>query len=202
VHAGVTVRHRSRVAADPTQPNMRQVHLIHRELFDEVDEVGFAVEPGWLGENITTSGIDLLGLPCGTVLRFGPDGGADGLGRGAGAGGSAAETVAGVVSAAANATLDPYTAEAVAALVAAAGRDAGRSDSRPAVVVTGLRNPCRQIDAYQGGLLKLVAHRDAAGRLVRKAGVMGVVLSGGPVRPGDPVTVELPPPPFLPLDRV
>ncbi len=210
-HAGVTVRHRSRVAADPAQPNVRQVHLIHSELFAEVGAEGFTVEPGHLGENITTSGIDLLGLPCGTVLRFGPPPAGDGApaGEEAPAGAvpgtgavSAAGAVAAVVAAAGNATLDGPTADAVAALVAAAGRDAAGGDRRPAVVVTGLRNPCRQIDHYQGGLLKLVVHRDGDGGLVRKAGVMGVVLRGGPVRPGDPVAVELPPPPHLRLDRV
>jgi hypothetical protein len=107
-----------------------------------------------------------------------------------------------VVEAAARATLDGPTVEAVAALIAAARRDAAVPDDRPAVVITGLRNPCRQIDGFRRGLLRLVVHRDAGGRLVRKAGVMGVVLRGGPVRPGDPVTVELPPPPHLPLDRV
>ncbi|MCJ1676019.1 MOSC domain-containing protein [Streptomyces sp. APSN-46.1] len=145
VHAGVTVKHRSRVAQDPTQPNLRQVHLIHRELFDEVAGAGFRVEPGQLGENVTTEGIDLLGLPTGTLLRLGE--------------------------------------EAV-------------------VEVTGLRNPCAQIDAFQGGLLKQVVGRDTEGRLVRKAGIMGVVRRGGVVRPGDPITLTLPPAPHIPLDRV
>ncbi|MEV0458036.1 MOSC domain-containing protein [Catellatospora methionotrophica] len=144
-HAGVTVQHLSRVAADPTQPNLRQVHLIHAELHDEVREQGFEVAPGQLGENITTRGLDLLSLPRGTVLRIG---------------------------------------------------------SHAAVEVTGLRNPCPQIDRFEPGLLKQVVHRDADGDLVRKAGIMSIVLSGGPVRPGDPVTVELPPEPHLPLDRV
>lgn len=118
VHAGVTVKHRSRVAQDPTQPNLRQVHLIHQELFAELAEAGFEVAPGDLGENITTSGIDLLALPTGTVLRLGE--------------------------------------EAV-------------------VEVTGLRNPCLQIDAFQDGLLKQVVGRDEAGEIVRKAGIMSVV---------------------------
>ncbi|MGW0362890.1 MOSC domain-containing protein [Streptomyces sp. NPDC002990] len=145
VHAGVTVKHRSRVAQDPTQPNLRQVHLIHRELFDEVAGSGFSVEPGQLGENVTTEGIDLLGLPAGTLLRLGE--------------------------------------EAV-------------------VEVTGLRNPCRQIEGFQPGLLKQVVGRDDQGRLIRKAGVMGVVHRGGTIRPGDPITVTLPPAPHTPLDRV
>ena len=145
VHAGVTVKHRSRVAQDPTQPNLRQVHLIHEELFEELREVGFEVAPGDLGENVTTRGIDLLGLPVGTLLHLGD--------------------------------------EAV-------------------VEVTGLRNPCLQIDNCQAGLLKQVVGRDAAGNIVRKAGIMGIVTSGGTVRPGDPVKVELPAEPHRPLDRV
>jgi MOSC domain-containing protein YiiM len=204
-HAGVTVRHRSRVAADPTQPNLRQVHLIHGELFEEVAAAGFAVTPGQLGENITTAGLDLLGLPRGAVLRFGRPGGDAAAAATEGIATEGIAVVAGVgavVEAAGRAKLDGPTAGAVAALIAAARRDAAGVDDRPAVVVTGLRNPCRQIDGFRGGLLRLVAHRDAGGRLVRRAGVMGVVLRGGPVRPGDPVTVELPPLPHVPLDRV
>ncbi|MFE4957000.1 MOSC domain-containing protein [Streptomyces sp. NPDC056653] len=145
VHAGVTVKHRSRVAQDPTQPNLRQVHLIHEELFEEMREAGYEVAPGDLGENVTTRGIDLLGLPVGTLLHLGD--------------------------------------EAV-------------------VEVTGLRNPCLQIDIFQDGLLKQVVGRDAAGHIVRKAGIMGIVTSDGTVRPGDPVKVELPAEPHRPLDRV
>ncbi|MFH8259015.1 MOSC domain-containing protein [Streptomyces roseolus] len=145
VHAGVTVKHRSRVAQDPTQPNLRQVHLIHAELFDEVAEAGFAVAPGDLGENVTTRGVDLLALPTGTRLHLG--------------------------------------AQAV-------------------VEITGLRNPCAQIDGFRHGLLKQVVGRDADGALVRKAGIMGIVLTGGEVRPGDPVRVELPAAPHRPLERV
>ncbi|WP_188196252.1 MOSC domain-containing protein [Nonomuraea sp. SYSU D8015] len=145
VHAGVTVKHRSRVAQDPTQPNLRQVHLIHEELFAEVGEAGFTVKPGELGENITTKGLDLLGLPVGTLLRIGE--------------------------------------EAV-------------------VELTGVRNPCLQIDNFQNGLLKQVVGRDAEGNVVRKAGVMSVVRTGGVVRPGDVIKVELPAGPHRPLDRV
>jgi MOSC domain-containing protein YiiM len=145
VHAGVTVKHRSRMAQDPTQPNLRQVHLIHEELFTEVGAAGFPVAPGELGENVTTSGIDLLGLPVGTVLRIGDD---------------------------------------------------------AVVEVTGLRNPCRQIDDFQDGLLKQVVGRDGAGNVVRKAGIMTVVREGGVVRPGDLIKVELPDEPHRPLDRV
>ncbi|MFF4326536.1 MOSC domain-containing protein [Streptomyces sp. NPDC001591] len=145
VHAGVTVKHRSRMAQDPTQPNLRQVHLIHRELFEEVAEAGYQVEPGQLGENVTTEGLDLLALPTGTLLGIGE--------------------------------------EAV-------------------VEVTGLRNPCPQINGFQDGLLKQVVGRDEQGRVVRKAGIMGVVHRGGTVRPGDTITVTLPPLPHIPLDRV
>jgi MOSC domain-containing protein YiiM len=145
VHAGVTVKHRSRVAQDPTQPNLRQVHLIHEELFAEVNEAGFTVAPGELGENITTRGIDLLGLPAGTLLRIG---------------GSAV------------------------------------------LEVTGLRNPCLQIDNFRHGLLKQVVGRDEAGNVVRKAGVMSVVRQGGVVRPGDTIEYELPAGPHRPLERV
>ncbi|WP_285041306.1 MOSC domain-containing protein [Plantibacter sp. LMC-P-059a] len=131
-HFGATVQHRSRVRRDPTQPNLRQVHLIHRELFEEVDA---EVAPGELGENVTTEGLDLLALPTGAVLRLGSD---------------------------------------------------------AVVQVTGLRNPCVQIDRFEPGLLKQLVGTDAEGRTVRKAGVMGVVLAGGVVRPGDDVVVELP----------
>jgi hypothetical protein len=144
-HAGVTVRHRSRVAVDPTQPNLRQVHLIHAELHDELRAKGFLVEPGQLGENVTTRGLDLLTLPRGTVLRLGP---------------------------------------------------------RAVVEVTGLRNPCNQINDFRPGLLKAVLDRDAAGRLIRKAGIMGIVRHGGALRAGDRIGVDLPVGPHLPLERV
>ncbi|MEU6549723.1 MOSC domain-containing protein [Streptomyces sp. NPDC046915] len=145
VHSGVTVKHRSRVAQDPTQPNLRQVHLIHEELFGEVRGAGFRVVAGELGENITTRGIDLLALPTGALLRIGD--------------------------------------EAV-------------------VEVTGLRNPCLQIDNFQRGLLKQVVGRGEDGSLVRKAGIMSVVVVGGVVRPGDAVKVELPEGPHRALERV
>jgi MOSC domain-containing protein YiiM len=145
VHAGVTVQHRSRVAQDPSQPNLRQVHLMHEELFAEVGAEGFRVVAGDLGENITTRGIDLLGLPVGALLHIGD--------------------------------------EAV-------------------LEVTGLRNPCLQIDNFQAGLLKQVVGRDEDGNIVRKAGIMSIVREGGVVRPGDVVRVELPDGPHRPLDRV
>ncbi|MFC7873677.1 MULTISPECIES: MOSC domain-containing protein [Streptomyces] len=145
VHAGVTVKHRSRVAQDPTQPNLRQVHLIHQELFAELRQAGFEVSPGDLGENITTEGIDLLGLPVGTLLHLGD--------------------------------------EAV-------------------VEVTGLRNPCLQIDTFQAGLLKQVVGRADDGTVVRKAGIMSVVRTGGVVRPGDVIKAVLPVGPHRRLERV
>jgi MOSC domain-containing protein YiiM len=130
---------------DPSQVNLRQVHLIHEELFDEVREAGFEVAAGQLGENVTTRGIDLLGLPTGTRLRVGD--------------------------------------EAV-------------------VEVTGLRNPCAQIDGFQKGLMKQVVGRDEDGTVRFRAGIMSVVVTGGVVRPGDPVEVELPDGPHLPLEIV
>jgi MOSC domain-containing protein YiiM len=136
VHAGATVKHRSRVARDPAQPNLRQVHLIHAELHDELRDGGFEVLAGQMGENVTTQGIALLDLPRGTLLALG------------------------------------------AAAV---------------VQITGLRNPCKQLDGLAPGLMAATLERDASGGLVHKAGVMGIVLSGGEVKPGDPIAVELPP---------
>jgi MOSC domain-containing protein YiiM len=260
VHAGVNVRHRHRVRVDPSQPNLRQVHLIQGELFDEVRGQGYAVAPGNLGENVTTAGIDLLGLPRGTILRFGPPPATDrdagparqagevareaaaGVSHGAGlaaadasqgrtealvgvpqratppAGASVAVSdtvaglsrpataaVAGVVAAAEAAALNDPTARALEALVAAAERDSSSTastDARTAVVITGMRNPCVQINGFQTGLLKEVIEQDAAGNVVRKAGVMGVVLRDGRIRPGDQVTVELPPLPHSPLECI
>lgn len=144
-HMGATVKHRSRVARDPSQLNLRQVHLIHAELIDQLTARGFPVYAGAMGENVTTRGIDLLSLPGGARLRLGH--------------------------------------EAV-------------------VEVTGLRNPCAQLDAFAPGLMAAVLGRDARGELVRLAGVMGVVLSGGEVRAGDPIEVELPPAPHRRLEPV
>ena len=144
-HLGVTVKHRSRVAADPTQPNLRQVHLIHSELHDELNANGFTILPGDMGENITTRGIDLLGLPRGTHLHLG--------------------------------------ATAV-------------------VEVTGLRNPCKQLDHFQDGLMAATLDRDADGNVIRKAGIMGIVLAGGTLQAGDPIRIKLPPKPHLSLERV
>lgn len=134
-HMGVTVKHRSRAAKTPDDPNLRQVHLIHEELFADVGAQGFMVAPGEMGENITTSGIDLLSLPQGARLHIG-------------------ETAI--------------------------------------VEVTGLRNPCGQIDKFQQGLMKAVLGRDDNGDLVRKTGVMSIVIAGGDVRPGDAIRVEMP----------
>jgi MOSC domain-containing protein YiiM len=141
-HMGETVKHRSRVRKDPTQPNLRQVHLMHAELFAELRTKGFTVQPGDLGENITTSGIDLLALPSGTLLHIG---------------------------------------------------------TTAVVEVTGLRNPCVQIDGFQKGLMAVTLDKDAGGNLIRKAGVMSIVLADGNVRPGDAVRVELPTTPHRPL---
>ncbi|MEM1196210.1 MAG: MOSC domain-containing protein [Pseudomonadota bacterium] len=143
-HSGKTVQHRSRVAVDPAQPNLRQVHLIHTELFEELASHGFAVKPGDLGENITTSGIDLLGLGRGTRLAIG---------------------------------------------------------TSVILEVTGLRNPCGQIEAFAHGLLKHVAVKTHQG-IVRKSGIMTIVLAGGVVRAGDAVAVTPPDGPHVALERV
>jgi MOSC domain-containing protein YiiM len=144
-HAGATVKHRSRVRRDPSQPNLRQVHLIATELFDQLAEHGYKVEPGQLGENITTRGLDLLNLPTGTILKLG------------------------------------QTAK---------------------IEITGLRNPCVQIDRFSPGLLKEVLDKDEAGNLIRKAGIMAVVLQGGTVKPADPIEVHLPAEPHRALEPV
>ena len=144
-HQGTTVKHRSRVARDPSQPNLRQVHLIHAELHDELGAAGFTVVAGQMGENITTRGVDLLGLPAGTRLRLG---------------------------------------------------------DTAVVEVTGLRNPCAQLNQIEPGLMAATLGRDERGTLIRKAGVMSIVLAGGEVRPGDPVRVELPPEPHRALGPV
>jgi len=144
-HQGTCVKHRSRVERDPTQPNLRQVHLIHAELHDELRAAGYELAPGEMGENITTRGVDLLGLPVGAKLRLGAD---------------------------------------------------------AVVEITGLRNPCSQLDGLQQGLMAATLDRDAEGNLIRKAGIMGIVLAGGEVRPGDRILVELPAEPHQPLGPV
>jgi MOSC domain len=143
-HNGVTVKHRSRVAQDPTQPNLRQIHLIHSELHDELKAKGFDVAYGQMGENITTRGIDLLDLPKGTLLKIG---------------------------------------DAV-------------------IEITGLRNPCAQLNGIQDGLMHAVLGRDEHDNLIRKAGIMGIVLNGGTIKVGDFIHVELPNAPFIALERV
>lgn len=145
IHSGEKVKHRSRVKRDPNQPNLRQVHLIHAELHDELRAQGFDVSAGRMGENITTRGIDLLHLPKGTRLHLGK--------------------------------------EAV-------------------VEVTGLRNPCEQLDGYQNGLLKACVSKDEQGNIIRKAGVMSIVLVGGEVFPNDRIRIEFPPEPHHSLDIV
>jgi MOSC domain-containing protein YiiM len=144
-HLGKTVKHRSRVAHDPTQPNLRQIHLIHSELFDELKEKGFDLQDGQIGENITTKGIELLNLPKDTVLNIGK------------------------------------TAK---------------------IMITGLRNPCKQLDSLKQGLMKAVLDKDENGNLIRKAGIMGIVLEGGEVEIGDVIKIELPKKPYTKLDRV
>ncbi|WP_264737606.1 MOSC domain-containing protein [Cytobacillus firmus] len=143
-HCGSTIKHRSRVAQNPDQPNLRQVHLIHSELFEELAG-RFHIEPGQMGENITTAGINLLELPLNTILFLG---------------------------------------------------------NFAVIKITGLRNPCAQIDQFQPGLLNAVIEKDENGNLIRKAGIMGIVLESGEVKPGDEIRVELPPKPFKKLERV
>ena len=144
-HLGKTVKHRSRVKKDPNQPNLRQVHLINSELHDELNNTGFKVSAGQMGENITTRGINLLGLPADTLLYLG---------------------------------------------------DAA------VVKVTGLRNPCAQLNRFQAGLMNAVLDYDEEGNLIRQAGVMSIVIISGEVKPGDRIRVELPPKPYRSLARV
>jgi MOSC domain-containing protein YiiM len=144
-HAGVTVQHLSRMAKDPTVPNLRQVHLIHAELFDELAGKGFTITPGQLGENITTRGIDLLGLSRGTRLRLGDE------------------------------------AE---------------------IEITGLRNPCHQINGITPGLMDAVLDRVEDGSLIRKCGVMAVVVRSGGVRVGDELAEVETPTDFIMLETV
>jgi MOSC domain-containing protein YiiM len=144
-HQGGTVKHRWDVKRNAGAPNLRQVHLIHAELHDELREGGFDILPGEMGENITTMGVPLLSLPTGTRLRLG--------------------------------------AHAV-------------------VEITGLRHPCVQLDRFRSGLQAAVLGRDERGDLVRKTGVMGIVIRGGDVTPGDPIRVALPVEPHRSLQPV
>jgi MOSC domain-containing protein YiiM len=143
-HLGAAVQHRSRVARDPSQPNLRQVHLLHEELFEQLAARGFRLGPGEIGENILTRGVDLLSLPTDTILQIG----------------------------------------------------------RATLRMTGLRNPCIQLDRFQRGLMAATLGRDADGNLIRKAGVMSVVVTGGDVRVGDVIEVLFPPKPHRPLHPV
>lgn len=144
-HCGTTVKHRSRVATDPSQPNLRQVHLIAAELLDDLNEQGFGLKPGDLGENVLTRGLDLIALPTATRLAIG---------------------------------------------------------SGVEIELTGLRNPCGQIEAFRTGLLAKVALRGDDGRISRRAGVLAIVVSGGAIATGAPIRVTLPLLPHEPLDRV
>ena len=144
-HSGKTVKHRSRVAMDPSQPNLRQVHLIHSELHDELIEQGFNVARGVMGENITTKGIDLLGLPRDSMLHIG---------------------------------------------------------EKAVIQITGLRNPCKQLEDYQKGLLGAVLDKTPDGELIRKSGVMAIVISGGIIKPNDFIKIQFPEKPHKKLERV
>jgi len=144
-HMGEKIKHRSRVKKNPSQPNLRQVHLMHAELFEELRQKGFEVKAGQMGENITTQGIDLAGLPKDTILSIG---------------------------------------------------------STAKIRITGLRNPCKQIDSIKKGLMNAVLDMDEEGNLIRKAGVMGVVVEGGEIEVGDEIFIELPKGFFVKLERV
>jgi MOSC domain-containing protein YiiM len=143
-HSGATVKHRSRVAVDPTQPNLRQVHLMQAELFDELRTQGFEITPSDLGENITTRGVDLLALPEGCILKIGEG---------------------------------------------------------TKVKITGLRNPCSQIENFRTGLLQHCVIK-TADQVIRKTGVMATAVASGEVQPGDMIVIELPPLPHKALERV
>ena len=144
-HMGEKVKHRSRVAKNPNKPNLRQVHLLHSELFKELEEKGFKVNNGQIGENITTKGIDLLGLPKDTILSIG---------------------------------------------------------NKAKIQITGLRNPCKQLDLVKKGLMNAVLDKDEEGNLIRKAGIMGIVIEGGEISIGDEIVINLPNKPFIKLERV
>ncbi len=144
-HMGKSVKHRSRVRKDPSQPNLRQVHLIHEELLDELKGKGFDIKAGEMGENISTRGVELLKLPQGSLLKIGN--------------------------------------EAV-------------------IKVTGLRNPCSQLDGLQEGLMKALVYKDTQGKVIRKAGIMGIVEESGWINQGDKIEVVLPSQEHLPLERV
>lgn len=135
VHAGVTVKHRYLVFRKKDAPNLRQVHLVHRELFDELQASGFDIKPGMIGENITTEGIDLLHLPTDTILHLGHE---------------------------------------------------------AQIKITGLRDPCKLLNGVAPGLLKAVISKDQQGNIIRKTGVMSVVVKSGTVNQGDSIRVELP----------
>jgi MOSC domain-containing protein YiiM len=145
VHSGKTVKHRFLMEMNPTAINLRQVHIIHRELLDELNSKGFSVKPGELGENITTNGVDVLSLPTGTKLKFG---------------------------------------------------------STAIVELTGLRNPCYQVNDFQKGMVKAVLDKDEEGNLIRKIGVMGIALVGGDVRPGDEIEIQYPSKPYKKLEYI
>lgn len=141
-HCGIKVKHRSRVAQNPDQSNLRQVHLIGADLLDELAARGFAVGPGALGENILTSGLDLLALGTGTTLSIGES---------------------------------------------------------AVVVITGLRNPCHQLNGHSAGLMDALLDKADDGSLIRKGGVMAIVIRGGAIRAGDTITLDVSPTPHRPL---
>jgi len=144
-HYGKLIQHLYRIKKEPNDPNLRQIHLIHRELHEELRAKGFDIAPGDMGENVTTQGIDLLGLPRGTVLKFGEE---------------------------------------------------------AAVEITGLRNPCYQLNDFREGLMKACLDKAEDGSVIFKSGIMGIILKDGTIKTGDQIRVELPDGPHTPLDLV
>jgi MOSC domain-containing protein YiiM len=146
-HRGVTTQHLYLQRKHPALPNLCQVHLLAVELLTELAAKGFPLQPGELGENILTCGIDLLQLPAKTHLHLG---------------------------------------------------------QHALVEITGLRTPCSQIDAHRRGLQRHLwgAPQPGSTARERRAGVMSIVLQGGLVRPNDPIRIQLPPGPHLPLGPV
>jgi MOSC domain-containing protein YiiM len=140
-HMGTLVQHRYNKKQNPNQPNLRQVHLIQAELFDDLKELGLIVKPGEMGENITTRNIDIINLPLDTKLHLG--------------------------------------------------------DSA-ILQLTGLREPCGQLNTVQKGLKNAVLDESGKSRV----GVMSVVLRGGAVKADDLIRVELPSEPHQDLQPV
>lgn len=144
-HMGAKIKHVYRVRKDPNEPNLRQVHIIHAELFDELKTKDFDISFGEMGENITCSGLDILSLPTDTELQMGVS---------------------------------------------------------TRLKVTGLRNPCAQLDSIKKGLMKACLDRNQSGEMIPKVGIMTIVLEGGIINQGDEIKVVFPPEPHRKLEAV